>query len=33
MNTLWEYEAFVLQVVTEGIVVRPELDVSEFKSN
>jgi Domain of unknown function (DUF4177) len=32
MNTLWEYEAFVMQVATEGFVVRPELNVPEFKS-
>ena len=32
MSTLWEYETLVMQVATEGLVVRPELNVPEFKS-
>lgn len=32
MSTLWEYETLVMQVAKEGFVVRPELNVPEFKS-
>jgi hypothetical protein len=32
MSTLWEYETLVMQVAKEGLVVRPELDVPEFRS-
>jgi hypothetical protein len=32
MSALWEYETLVIQVATEGFVVRPELNVPEFRS-
>lgn len=32
MKTLWEYETLVMQVAKEGLVVRPELNVPDFKS-
>lgn len=31
MSTLWEYETLVIQVAKEGFVVRPELNVPEFR--